>query len=99
LGLKSHKEGKYSSARRQFLIALRLWPDYPEAVKMLTSRKRTKVKRYVVHKIKPGESLSKVAKTYYGDYKKFTLIANYNNIKDVAKIEVGQEIKVPKLEG
>lgn len=99
LGLKSNKEGKYSSARRQFLIALRLWPYYPEAVKMLTSRKRTQVKRYVVHKIKPGESLSKVAKTYYGDYKKFTLIANYNNIEDVTKVEVGQEIKIPKLEG
>lgn len=99
LGLKSHKEEKYARARRQFLIALRLWPEYPEAVKMLTSRKRPKVKRYVVHKIQPGESLSMVAKTYYGDYKKFTIIADYNNINDVSKIEVGQKIKVPQMEG
>jgi len=98
-GLKFQKEGKYSRARRQFLIALRLWPDYPEVVKVLTSKKRYDIKIYIVHTIKPGESLSKVAMIYYGDYFKFSIIAKYNDITDATDIKVGQKIKVPKIKG
>jgi len=98
-GLRFHKEGKYGLARHQFLISLRLSPDYPEVIKMLTSRKRIQIKRYLVHTIKAGESLSKVAKIYYGDYHKFPMIARYNNITDATKVYVGQEIKVPEIEG
>lgn len=98
-GLKFHKQGKYGLAHHQFLIALRLWPDYPEVIKMLTSRKRLKIKRYIVHTIKRGESLSKVARIYYGDYHKFPIIAKYNNITDATRIKVGQKIKVPEIEG
>ncbi len=98
-GLKFHKEGKYGRARQEFLIALRLRPDYPEVVNMLTSRKRIKIKRYIVHTIKPGESLSKVAGTYYGDHQKFPIIARYNNLTDATRVHEGQEIKVPQIEG
>jgi tetratricopeptide (TPR) repeat protein len=98
-GLKLHKEGKYGLARHQFLISLRLRPDYPEVTNMLTSRERIQIKRYLVHTIKAGESLSKVAKIYYGDYQKFPIIAGYNNITDATKVFVGQEIKVPEIEG
>lgn len=98
-GLKFHKEGKYGRARREFLIALRLRPDYPEVVNMLTSRKRIKIKRYIVHTIKPGESLSKVAGMYYGDHQMFPIIAKYNNITDATRVHEGQEIKVPEIEG
>ncbi len=99
VGLKFRKEGRYGTARQQFLIALRLWPDNPEVIKKLTSRKRLKIKRYIVHMIKQGESLSKVAKIYYGDYNKFPIIAKYNNIIDATRIKVGQKIKVPEIEG
>ena len=98
-GLKFQKKGKYGLARRQFLIALRLWPDYPEVVKVLTSKKRFDMKKYIVHTIKPGESLSKVAMIYYGDYYKFPIIAKYNDISDATDIKVGQKIKVPEIEG
>lgn len=98
-GLQLNKKGKYSRARHHFLIALRLWPEYPEAIKMLTSRKRLKIKKYIVHTIKPGETLSKVAIAYYGDYKKFSIIAQYNGLGDATKIAVGQKIKVPEIEG
>ena len=100
-GLDYQNQGRIGHARRQFLIALRLWPDYPQAVRMLTSRKRPKPKKekYIVHTIKPGETLSMVAKTYYGDYRKFTVIAKYNKISDNSKIEVGQKIKVPEIRG
>jgi len=99
VGLKFHKQGKYGLARHEFLITLRLWPDYPEVVELLTSRKRLKIKRYIVHTIKPGESLSTVAKIYYGDYHKFPIIAKYNSIIDATSIKIGQKIKVPEIEG
>jgi tetratricopeptide (TPR) repeat protein len=117
-GLQHNKEGKYSLARWRFLIALRLWPDYTSAEKMLTARKRHKTARqraerqkaerqraerqktekYTLHKIKPGESLAQLAKRYYGDSKKFPIIAKYNNISDVRRVRVGQKIKIPKIE-
>jgi tetratricopeptide (TPR) repeat protein len=98
-GLKFHKEGKYGRARQEFLIALRLRPEYPEVVNMLTSRKRIKIKKYIVHTIKPGESLSKVAGMYYGDHDKFPIIAKYNNMTDATRVHEGQKIKVPEIEG
>lgn len=103
VGLKFHKAGQHDRARRHFLIALRLRPDYPEALKMLTPtptpQKPVPAKRYIVHTIKPGESLSKVAMIYYGDYHKFPIIAEYNNIADATLVAVGQKIKVPEIEG
>jgi tetratricopeptide (TPR) repeat protein len=113
-GLQQYKKGKYNIARWRFLIALRLWPDYTSAEKMLTARKRHKIARqraerqktepqktekYTVHKIKTGESLSKLAKRYYGDPDKFLIIAEYNNITDATLVKVGQEIKIPGIEG
>lgn len=98
-GLRLYKKGKYGHARHQFLIALRLWPEYREVVKMLTSRKRLRIKKYIVHTIEQGESLAKVAMNYYGDYKKFPIIAEYNNLSDATRVKVGQKIKVPEIEG
>jgi tetratricopeptide (TPR) repeat protein len=99
LGLNLHKKGKYGHAHQQYLIALRLWPDYPEVVNMLTSRKRIQIKRYTVHTIKPGENLSKLAMMYYGDHHKFSIIAKYNNLTDATRINAGQKIKIPEIEG
>ncbi len=99
LGLNFHKKGKYGHAHQQYLIALRLWPDYPEVVNMLTSRKRIQIKRYTVHTIKPGENLSKLAMMYYGDHHKFSIIAKYNNLTDATRINAGQKIKIPEIEG
>ena len=98
-GLKLHKSGKYALARTQFLTALRLWPDHLLAKKMLTVREEVRAERYVVHKIQPGESLSQLAKIYYGDYHKFSVIAQYNNLTDATQVTVGQEVKVPEIDG
>lgn len=99
LGLTYRKNGKYVQARREFLSSLRLWPDHPQAKAMLASAKKIKAKRYVLHTIKPGQSLSVLAKTYYGDYHKYHFIAEFNGLADATKVEVGQEIKVPEIEG
>jgi len=98
-GLKLHKKGKYKLARRKFLKTLELQPDHSGALRVLKPRKQIPTKRFVVHTIKPGESLSIVAKIYYGDYKKFPIIAEFNNMPDATQIKVGQKIKVPEIEG
>lgn len=98
-GIKLNNEGKYGRGRQQFLIALRMWPDYPEVVRMLTNRKRVQIKRYVVHTAKPGESVARLAKMYYGDSQKFSIIAKYNDFSDASHIDVGQKIKIPEIEG
>ena len=98
-GMKFHNQGKYPLARRKFLTALKFWQDHPEALKMLTPRKHIKYKKHIEHIIKPGESLSKIAMIYYGDYRKFGIIAEYNNITDAAVTHVGQKIMIPAIEG
>ncbi|MBW1835023.1 MAG: hypothetical protein JRI62_09850 [Deltaproteobacteria bacterium] len=85
-GMNFYNQGKYRPARRKFLTALNFWPDHSKALKMLTPRK-------------PGESLSKIAMIYYGDYRKFPVIAEYNNIADASLTHVGQKIRVPEIEG
>jgi len=98
-GIKLRKKGKYQLARREFLTALELQPDHLEALRALKPKKEIHAKKYIIHTIKPGESLSMVAKTYYGDYKKFQIIADFNNMLDATQITVGQKIKVPEIEG
>ena len=99
LGMKYHSQGKYALARKQFLTALKYQPDHPGASRMLVSRQPDKTPEYVLHEIQKGESLSIIAKKYYGDYKKFDVIARYNNLKDATMITPGQTIKVPILAG
>jgi len=98
-GMNFYNQGKYRPARRKFLTALNFWPDHSKALKMLTPRKHIKYKKYIEHIIKPGESLSKIAMIYYGDYRKFPVIAEYNNIADASLTHVGQKIRVPEIEG
>jgi len=98
-GLTLERKGQYSLARKEFLTALRLYPDYQEARELFVSRKQVKIKGHVIHKIKPGESLSKLAAFYYGDYRKFSIIAKYNNLSDAAALSVGQELKIPEIKG
>jgi hypothetical protein len=47
------KEGKQSQALQQFLTALRLWPDYPEALRMTVARRPVPAEKQVVQKAQP----------------------------------------------
>ena len=62
-GLSYQDQGKYAKARREFLVALRLWPDLPEVVKLLKPTPPA-IGRYVVHQVKEGEFLTAIAETY-----------------------------------
>lgn len=100
-GLKFYRQGQYSPARKEFLTALRYNPDHKEAKDILTatSKELAQVKRYIVHTIQGDETISTLAERYYGDYRKFHLIAEYNELEDATKVTVGQEIKIPVIEG
>ena len=99
LGMKYHSQGKYGLARKEFLTALKYQPDHPQASKMLVSREPEKAPTYIFHVVKPGESLSMIAKKYYGDYKKFDTIAKFNHIEDATKVKPGQRIMIPDVGG
>ena len=54
---------------------------------------------YAVHTVKSGESLSKIAKHYYGDPMKYKEIyaANTNILKNPDLIHPGQVLTIPNL--
>ena len=45
--------------------------------------------------VQSGDSLSKIAKRFYGDAQKFTVIAKANNIENPDLIKVGEELEIP----
>ena len=49
------------------------------------------------HEVKKGETLSKIAVTYYGDGSLYTKIfeANRDTLKDPNLIKVGQKLRIP----
>ena len=100
-GLKYYNRGQYGQARKEFLTALRYNPEHTRAKTRLagTSKDMAQVKRYIVHTIQPDESLSTLAEKYYGDYRKFHLIADYNEMADPTRVTVGQDVKIPVIEG
>jgi nucleoid-associated protein YgaU len=50
-----------------------------------------------IYVVKAGDSLSKIAKTVYGDADRWREIfdANKDKIKDPNRIEAGQELRIP----
>lgn len=52
-----------------------------------------------IYEVQSGDSLSKIAKSFYGDPMKYKVIfeANYPVIKDPNLIYPGQKIRIPKL--
>jgi len=100
-GVSYRRMGNYAKAKQEFLTALRYNPEHMQAREMLTSKvsQVDQIKRYVVHVLQPDESLSSLADKYYGDYRKFHLIAEFNEIEDATRVRVGQQIKIPVLEG
>lgn len=48
-----------------------------------------------VHKVRKGDTLSKLARKYYGDKKAWPVIATANNLTDANQISVGQRLTIP----
>ncbi len=50
---------------------------------------------YATYIVKKGDTIMSICKKYYGTIKKYDEVAALNNIDDVNKLYVGQEIKLP----
>jgi tetratricopeptide (TPR) repeat protein len=98
-GLELKKQGQYAKDRHEFLVALRLWPEFPEVVEQLKPSQPTPRSRYLVHKVKEGEFLTAIAQEYYNDESTYEIIARYNNLEDAAKLIAGMELKIPEIAG
>ncbi len=100
-GLQFYKMGQYPQARQAFLTALRYNPEHEGAKGKLAEfdRSVSSANKYILHTVKSGDTISSVADKYYGDYRKFHIIAKYNEIEDATRLAVGQEIKVPVIKG
>ena len=98
-GLRFRDKGKWDLAKKEFLKTLRYRPDHEKAAAMLQQRQPASEKKFITHEIAPGESISKLALKYYGDYKKYHHIANFNNMTDATQVRVGQRIMVPVIDG
>ena len=93
-GMEAWDRGNYKSARRSFSTALRLDPSRKEALSQFLEEPQ-RPEGVITHRIAAGESLSTIAKKYYGDPQEYKLLAAYNKIADPSKLQVGDEILIP----
>ena len=98
-GLDYHEQGKYFKARHEFLVALRLRPDFPEVLALLKPPPPPPIGHYVVHEVKEGEYLTAIAQKYYGDQSKFEIIARANELEDATKVYAGMRLIIPETTG
>jgi LysM repeat protein len=52
---------------------------------------------YQTYTVKAGDTLSKIAKEFYGDATKYPIIAEYNGLEDPGLIIIGQVLRIPPL--
>jgi tetratricopeptide (TPR) repeat protein len=104
-GMEKMEAGDPTGARREFLAVLSLDPGHTGAREFFWSERKLLEEEpppsaaetdYMVYTIKKGDSLSLLAEKFYGDKYKYPLIAEMNAIDDPTKVEVGQEIKLPR---
>ena len=98
-GIRFRDKGKWDLAKKEFLKTLQYQPDHEKAAAMLQQRQPEGERAFITHEIAPGESISKLALKYYGDYKKYHHIANFNNMTDATRVRVGQRVMVPVIDG
>ncbi len=63
--------------------------------KSLTPGTKVTIPVEILHTVRKGESLSSIAKRYYGHFDASKLIARYNGIKDPINLEVGTRLILP----
>jgi tetratricopeptide (TPR) repeat protein len=96
-GVQYSSQGQIPEARRSFLAALRYWPALAEALEGLRGLPQGQASRFVPYKVRAGDTLAIIAKRFYGDYRKYTLLAQYNELSDATHIRPGQSLKIPEL--
>lgn len=99
-GVILDEQGKYESARKEYLSALQNWPDHKQAKEKLTpGGVADQTGNYITHILAEGESVSKLGLIYYGDLKTYPVIGKFNNLEDVTKVRIGQKLNIPVVKG
>jgi tetratricopeptide (TPR) repeat protein len=98
-GEQEYARGRLQASRIAYLKALRQWPEHAGALERLRSREKITVTHPGKHIVQKGETLAMIAKKYYGDYRKYRVIAEHNQITDVTQLKIGQEITIPEMAG
>jgi tetratricopeptide (TPR) repeat protein len=88
---------EYLEARREYLAALALEPSNTTAFEGL--RNDVKEVRFVVHTVRPGETLGSIAELYYGDHTRSEVIWETNQLGRNPKLTVGAALRVPEIPG
>lgn len=96
-GLTRLEEDNAQGAQRAFLASLYLEPGHPKALPYL--RAQMGGKDFTLHTLKEGESLSLVAKQYYGDVYRFDLVAYYNDLDPNEPVHPGMVLTLPSMKG
>ncbi|NOX34653.1 MAG: LysM peptidoglycan-binding domain-containing protein [Deltaproteobacteria bacterium] len=86
-----------ASPRKKPTIPMKEEKIHIKARKPLKAVHNQDIQKYIWHIIKKGETLSKISKTFYGNFNQSSIIARMNNIKDAARIRAGMKIKIPEL--
>jgi len=99
-GLALDEQGRYDSARKQYLSALQNWPEYTQAKEKLSpGGVSLDSEDYVIHTLLAGQSVSKLSLIYYGNLKYYPMIGKFNKMEDVTRVRAGDELKIPALSG
>jgi len=96
-GERDYAIGKFKESKIAYLAALRLWPAHAGALERLKSREKITATHQGKHIVQKGETLAIIAKKYYGDYRQYQMLAQYNKLSDATQIEIGQEIMIPEM--
>ena len=97
IGERNYAAGRFLESKIAYLAALRLWPEHAGALERLRSREKITAVHQTRHVVQKGETLTNIAEKYYGDYKKFKLLAAYNQLADPTRIKIGQLILIPAV--
>ncbi|MDY6856757.1 MAG: LysM peptidoglycan-binding domain-containing protein [Thermodesulfobacteriota bacterium] len=95
-GLAYYRKNFLELAQKEFLITLRYQPDHEDALSYLKERLNTDY--YLKYTVKKGDSLSKIAKKFYGNPYIFFPIAYFNDLNPKAVLMPGAKLKIIKLE-
>ena len=94
-GVDDYHNGRLSSARSHFLIALRIMPNHKGALKYLKTRLPNS--ENPVYNVVRGDSYSKIASDVYNDAAKASIIAYFNDLDPQKPLLIGTDLMLPEL--
>jgi len=95
-GLVLFRSHSYALARKEFLTALYLNRDHPEAIHYL--KHKLAEEDFLVYPVKKGDTIRGVAAKFYKDPQKDFLIARFNDLKVDSQIEPPRVLRLPVLD-